>query len=150
MSVYISPVGLAAAPVANQLALLATYKERLCKSYCVDSSLQPQVSATYKSGTPRFTGTTVFVPIQVVITVVTKAGCCGVNTSLFTENYIVAFRGQTGLPRAVTISAVDRDITPSCVQCGRANGITINDSFTVTITPATTATTPTEPETPAD
>lgn len=134
MSVYLSPVGLAAAPVANQLSLLATYKERLCKSYCVDSSLQPQVSATYTNGTPRFVGETVFVPIRVVITVVTQNGCCGANTNLYTENYVVAFRGQTGLPASVTISPIDRDVQPSCVQCGRANGITINDSFSITLT----------------
>lgn len=139
MSVYISPVGLAAAPVANQLALLATYKERLCRSYCVDSTDQPQVSATYTNGTPTLVGETVFVPIIVNITVVTRRDCCNVNTSLFTERYLVAFRGQTALPTAVTISAPDRNVQPSCVQCGRANGITINDSFTVTITPATPA-----------
>lgn len=136
MSVYISPVGLAAAPTANQLAILATYKERLCRSYCIDSSLQPQVSATYTAGTPRFVGETVFVPIRVVITVVTPHGCCQATTHYFTENYVVAFRGQTGLPTAVEISTPDRDVQPSCVQCGRANGITVNDSLTITITPA--------------
>lgn len=139
MSVYLSPVGLAAAPTANELAILATYKERLCKSYCIDSSLQPQVSATYTNGTPRFVGETVFIPIRVVITVVTQNGCCNANTHLFTENYVVAFRGQTGLPTAVTIGTPDRDVQPSCVQCGRANGITINDSLTITITPAAAA-----------
>lgn len=139
MSVYISPAGLAAAPVANQLAILATYKERLCRSYCIDSSLQPQVSATYTNGTPRFIGETVFIPIRVVLTVVTQQGCCGANTNLYTENYVVAFRGQTGLPTAVTISTPDRDVQPSCVQCGRANGITVNDSLLITITPATPA-----------
>lgn len=135
MSVYISPAGLAAAPGANQLAIVATYKERLCKSYCVGSTLQPQISATYSNGTPRFVGETVFIPIRVVITVVTQTSCCHANTQLFTENYVVAFRGQTGLPTSVTISAPDRDVLPSCVQCGRANGITINDSLLITITP---------------
>lgn len=136
MAVYLSPVGLAAAPTANQLALLATYKERLCRSYCVDSTLQPQISVTYTSGTPRLVGETVFVPVKAVITVITQSCGCNANTSLFTENYVVAFQGQTGVPTAVEISTPDRDILPSCVQCGRANGVTINDSFTVTITPA--------------
>lgn len=139
MSVYISPIGLAAAPVANELAILAVYKERLCRSYCVDSSLLPQVSVTYTNGTPRFVGETVYVPIRAVITIVTQNGCCNANTHLATENYVVAFRGQTGLPTAVTIGTPDRDIQPSCVQCGRANGITINDSLTITITPAAAA-----------
>lgn len=137
MSVYISPVGLAAAPVANQLAFLAVYKERLCRSYCIDSSLQPQVSVVYSNGTPRFVGETVYVPIKAVITVVTQCcNNCNAQTHLFTENYVIAFRGQTGLPTAVTIGTPDRDVQPSCVQCGRAHGITINDSLTVTITPA--------------
>lgn len=136
MAVYLSPVGLAAAPVANELAILATYKERLCESFCVDADLQPQVTVTYTTGTARFVGTTVFIPIKAVISVVTRSGCCNARTHLFTEKYIVAFRGQTGLPTAVTIGAPDRDVQPSCVQCGRANGITINDSFTITITPA--------------
>lgn len=136
MSVYVSPVGLAAAPTANQLAILATYKERLCRSYCIDSQLQPQVSVTYTNGQARFVGETVFVPIKAVITVVTQRDCCNANTHLFTENYLVAFRGQTGLPTSVTIGVPDRDVQPSCVQCSRANGITINDSFIITITPA--------------
>lgn len=137
MSVFISPVGLAAAPTANQLAFLATYKERLCKSYCIDSSLQPQVSVVYSNGTPRFVGETVFIPIKAVITVVTQCcSSCNAQTHLYTENYVVAFRGQAGVPTAVAISVPDRDVQPSCVQCGKANGITIYDSLTVTITPA--------------
>ena len=135
MAVYLSPAGLAAAPVANQLAILATYKERLCKSYCIDSTVQPQVSATYKTGTTRFVGETVFIPIRVVITVVTQQSCCRANTQLFTEDYVVAFRGQTALPTAVNVSVPDRDVQPSCVQCGKANGININDSLLITITP---------------
>lgn len=140
MSVFISPVGLAGTQVANQLALLATYKERLCRSYCIDSSLQPQVSVVYSNGTPRFVGETVFVPIKAVISVVTQCcNSCNAQTHLYTENYVVAFRGQTGVPTAVTISVPDRDVQPSCVQCDKANGITIYDSLTVTITPAAAA-----------
>lgn len=101
MSVFISPVGLAGTQVANQLALLATYKERLCRSYCIDSSLQPQVSVVYSNGTPRFVGETVFVPIKAVISVVTQCcNSCNAQTHLYTENYVVAFRGQTEIGRA--------------------------------------------------
>ena len=71
MAVTISPVGLAAAPVANQLSFMATYKERLCRPFCIHSTIQPQVSVVYTTDTPRLVDTTVFVPVKAVITVVT-------------------------------------------------------------------------------
>ena len=44
----ISPVGLATtALVANQVSVLATYNEKLCRPYCVNGSVQPQTSITY-------------------------------------------------------------------------------------------------------
>ena len=93
MAVTISPVGLAAAPVANELAFMATYKEKLCRPFCIDSTIQPQVSVVYTTGTPRLVDTTVFVPVKAVITVGTQYSNCGCNahTQLFTENFVVAF-----------------------------------------------------------
>ena len=137
MVVSISPVGLAAAPVANTLAIMATYKERLCRPFCIDSTIQPQVSVVYTTGTPRLVDTTVFIPVQVVITIVTQVNKCGCNahTQLFTENFVVAFQGQTALPTAVTLTNVGRDEFGSNVNCGCAHSYTINDSITVTITP---------------
>lgn len=95
MAVTISPVGLAAAPVANELSFMATYKEKLCRPFCIDSTIQPQVSVVYTTGTPRLSETTVFIPIKAVITMVTQYGNCGCNahTQLFTENFVVAFQG---------------------------------------------------------
>ena len=137
MAVTISPVGLAAAPVANQLSFMATYKEKLCRPFCIDSTIQPQVSVVYTIGTPRLVDTTVFVPVKAVITVVTQYSSCGCNahTQLFTENYIIAFQGQTALPTAVTLGTVGRDMYGSNVSCGCAHTYTINDSLTLTITP---------------
>lgn len=139
MAVTISPVGLAAAPVANELSLMATYKEKLCRPYCTDSTIQPQVSVVYTTGTPRLVDTTVFIPVQVVITIVTQVNKCGCNahTQLFTENFVVAFQGQTALPTAVTLTNVGRDEFGSNVNCGCAHSYTINDSIIVTITPPT-------------
>lgn len=39
--VTLSPVGLAAAPVANQVSFLATFKEKLCRCVCATSTNQP-------------------------------------------------------------------------------------------------------------
>lgn len=139
MVVSISPVGLAAAPVANTLAIMATYKERLCRPFCIDSTIQPQVSVVYTTGTPRLVDTTVFVPVKAVITIVTQNNSCGCNahTQLFTENFVVAFQGQTALPASVILNNLGRDEFGSDVKCGCAHSYTINDSLTVVITPAT-------------
>lgn len=141
MAVTISPVGLATAPVANELAFMATYKERLCRPFCIDSTIQPQVSVVYTTGTPRLVDTTVFVPVKAVITIVTQVNRCGCNahTQLFTENFVVAFQGQTALPTAVTLTNVGRDQFGSNVNCGCAHTYTINDSLTLAITPPATA-----------
>lgn len=138
MAVTISPVGLAAAPVANELSFMATYNEKLCRPFCVDSTIQPQVSVVYTTGTPRLVDTTVFIPVKAVITVVTQNSKCGCNahTQLFTENFVVAFQGQTAVPATVTLTQVGRDQFGSNVNCGCAFSYTINDSLTLSIAPA--------------
>lgn len=138
MATVISPVGLAAAPVANTLSFLATYKEKLCHPYCIDSTIQPQVSITYTTGTPRLNDTTVFVPVTAVITIVTQVNKCGCNahTQLFTEDFVLAVQGQTAVPTAVTLTNVGRDRFGSNVSCGCAHTYTINDSLVLTLTPA--------------
>ncbi len=45
--VTLSPVGLAAAPVANQVSFLATFKEKLCRCVCATSTNQPFATVTY-------------------------------------------------------------------------------------------------------
>ena len=138
MAVTISPVGLAAAPVANELSFMATYKEKLCRPFCVDSTIQPQVSVVYTTGTPRLVETTVFIPVKAVITVVTQNSQCGCNahTQLFTENFVVAFQGQTAIPTTVTLTQVGRDQFGTNVNCGCAHTYTINDSLVLSIAPA--------------
>lgn len=135
MAVTVSPVGLAAAPVANVANIMATYKEKLCRPYCTDSTIQPQVSVVYTTSTTRLNESTVFVPVRATITIVTQDNMCGCNahTQLFTENFVVAFQGQTALPTSVTIANVGRDAFGSNVTCGRAYSYTINDSITITL-----------------
>lgn len=132
----LSPVGLAAAPVANQLSILATFREKLCHPFCINSSIQPLATVQYSSGTPVLNGTTVFVPITARLTVVTGSGC-NAKTQLFTEQFYAAFQGQTGVPTAVTITSVGQLQGGSCVQCGCAHAYSVNDSLTIAITPPT-------------
>lgn len=139
MAVTISPVGLTAAPVANTAAIMATYKERLCRPFCVDSTIQPQVSVVYTTGTPRLNGTTVFIPVRAVITVVTQGSSCGcdAHTQLFTEDFVVAFQGRTTVPTTVTLTNVGRNQFGSDVRCGCAHSYTINDSLTIAVSAPT-------------
>ena len=132
--IRLSPVGLAATPVANQVSLLATFREKLCHPFCIDSSIQPLATLQYSTGTPILNGTTVFVPVTARLTVVTGSGC-NAKTQLFTEQFYVAFQGQTAVPTAVTITSVGRVQGGANVQCGCAYAYSVNDSLTVAITP---------------
>lgn len=132
--ITISPVGLAGtALVANQLSMLATIKEKLCRAICVNSSVMPQVAVTYTSGTPTLNDATVFVPITATVTVVTPGCGCKATTQLFTESFEVAFQGQTAVPASVTITNEGRSMALTNVGCGKAHSYTIYDSLTVAI-----------------
>lgn len=137
MATYLSPVGLAAAPVNNQLSVLATYKEELCKPYCAAKELSTQPGVTYTYGTPVLVGSTVFVPITAQILVLTPGNCCNATPITFTERFEVAFQGQTALPASVNITSTGRIQTPTCIDSkGCAHGYVINDSLTIALVAA--------------
>lgn len=133
--VTISPSGLnGTALTANQVSLLASYSEKLCRTYCVNSTLQPQYSIVYSYGTPVLNETTVFVPITAIITIVTPGSRnCNATTQLYTEKFMVSFQGQTALPKSVAIASVGRTSNGSNVKCCRTKNYSIHDSLTITI-----------------
>lgn len=88
MAVYLSPVGLSTAQVPNRVSLLAIYKERLCRRVCDNSTNQPESFVTYKTGTPVFNGTTVFVPVIATVTIVTPGCGCKATTQVITEKFM--------------------------------------------------------------
>lgn len=135
--VYISPVGLATAPAANSVSFLATFKEKLCRYICENSTNQPEAFVTYKNETPILNGSTVFVPVVATITIVTPGCGCAVTTQVITERFMVAFQGQTAVPTAVTITSEGVTQGLFKIVCGKSNCYAINDSLAVTITPAT-------------
>lgn len=140
MSVYQSPVGLSAAPVANQLSVMLTFKERLCEPICVVNDNQPSASVSYSVGNPTLVGTTVFVPIIAQIQILAPSSCCKAQPLIFTERFKVAFQGRTTLPTTTpVIESVGTDPSLSCVKGGKAYGYVINDSVTVTIGASSTA-----------
>lgn len=131
--VTLSPVGLAAAPVVNQAALLATFKEKLCRCVCATSSNQPQATVSYSNETPILNGTTVFVPIVATITIVTPRCGCSATTQVVTERFIVAFQGRTTVPTSVTVAQLGTTQSLTKIVCGKSNCYVVNDSLTVTI-----------------
>lgn len=122
MAVYLS-----AAQVPNRVSLLATYKERLCRRICENSTNQPEAFVTYKTGTPIFNGTTVIA----TVTIVTPGCGCQATTQV-----MAAFQEQTGLPTNVVLSAEGQTQRLANVSCGSSNCLAIYSSLTVTITPA--------------
>lgn len=137
--VYLSPAGLAAAPVANRLAILATFKEKLCKTVCAISTNQPSATVTYTNETPVLRGTTVFVPVVARITLVTPGCGCDANIQTITERFIVAFQDQTALPTSVTITSEGQIQGLIKVVCGKSSCYAINESLSITITPPAAA-----------
>lgn len=137
--VYLSPVGLAAAPVANRLSLLATFKEKLCRSVCASSTNQPEAFVSYKNETPVLNGSTVFVPIVATVTLVTPGCGCRAVTQVINERFVVAFQDQTAIPTAVSITQEGQTQGLAKVVCGKSSCYAINDSIAITITPTATA-----------
>ena len=131
--VTISPVGLANAPVVNQVSLLATFKERLCRCVCSTSTNQPQATVAYTNGTPILNGTTVLVPINATVTIVTPGCGCKATTQVINERFVVAFQGRTTLPTSVTITQVGTTQGLIKIVCGKSNCYALNSSLTVAI-----------------
>lgn len=141
MAVELSPVGLSAAPVANRLSLLATYREKLCRCICVNSGTQPQGFVSYTYESPTLQGTTIFIPIVARVTIVSPGCGCEAIPQVYTERFMVAFQDYTALPTAVTITSEGTMQGLTNVRCGKSNCYAIYDSIAITITPGT-ATTP--------
>lgn len=140
MAVYQNPVGLAAAPVNNQLSEMVTFKERLCTPICAVNSNQPIGTVSYTAGQSVLNGTTVFVPIEAQIQLTVPTGCCKAEQQLITERFTVAFQGRTTLPTSEpVITSVGTSQGLSCVRNGKAYGYVINDSITVSIGASSTA-----------
>lgn len=134
MAVYLTNVGLAASPTANSLSLSALYKEKLRNCYCANADSLLNATVQYAHGTPVLVGSTVFVPITATITL-TKQG--NSVPSVFTEEFVVDFQGQTSLPEnnGVTITSQGTYQGLSNYSNGKTNIYSVNDSIVVAITP---------------
>lgn len=118
---------------SGSLSALVTFREKLCRAFCIDSTTQPKASVSYTAGTPRFDGTTVFVPVSAEITIISPSCQCQAKVQLFTEEFIVAFQGQKGLPSSVSIESVGRIGGGADIRCGCARYYRIDDSLVIEI-----------------
>lgn len=135
--VTLSPVGLATAPVANQVGILATFKEKLCRCVCAASTDQPFAIVSYRNEAPVLNGTTVFVPVIATVTITTPNACkCQAETQVVNERFVVAFQGRTALPSSVTISQLGMTQGLIKIVCGKSNCYAVNSSIAVTISEA--------------
>lgn len=141
MAVELSPVGLSAAPVANRLSLLATYREKLCRYVCANAGTQPQGFVSYTYESPTLQGSTIFIPIVARVTIVSPGCGCEAIPQVYTERFMVAFQDYTALPTSVTITSEGTMQGLTNVRCGKSNCYAIYDSIAITITPGTTAAT---------
>lgn len=137
MVVIVLFIGLSTAQVPDRVSLLATYKERLCRRICENSTNQPEASVTYKTGTPIFNGTAVFVPVIATVTTVTPECGCQATAQAIAEEFMAAFQEQTGLPANAVLSAEGQTQRSANVSCGSPDCLAIYSSLAATITPAT-------------
>lgn len=140
MAIFLSPVGSTTAPAANEIRALAVFKEKACNAFRVRQDVPPTATVTYRVGTPRLVGTTLFVPITATVSAVVNKGCCCAETIQCPETFLVAFQGVTTLPTTpVTVTSLGLETLTPGVSCGWTKCLTVNDSILITLPAAAPA-----------
>lgn len=136
MAVYLNVAGNAVVPAANEIRALAVFKEKACNAFRVCQDVPITATVAYRVGTPRLVDTTLFVPITATVSATVLKGCCGAETLLFPETFLVAFQGQTAVPTTpITVESLGTEALTPGVTCGCTRCLTVNDSILVTLTP---------------
>ena len=122
---------------ATSQVFTADLTERLCKPYCVLSSIQPSVNVVYTIDDTNLVGTDLYVTIkaQGTVTYVSKSGnpCCP-SQKVFTEYFTTSFAGATNAS-TVTIEQASGTVNPYLVNCYNvACGISAINVITLTFT----------------
>lgn len=122
---------------ATSQVFTATLTERLCKPYCVISSIQPSVDVQYSIDDTELVGSVLYATIkaQGTITYVAKNGnpCCP-SQKVFTEYFTTSFAGATSAS-TITIEQANGIISPALVNCCNvACGIAAKNVITLTFT----------------
>lgn len=114
----------------------ADVTEKLCKPYCVLSSIQPTVDVTYTIDDTNLVGTNLYVTVKAqgsVIYVAKNGSPCCPNTKVFTEYFTVSFAGATAAS-TVTVTQDAGLVKPAYVNCCNvACGISAVNVVTLTL-----------------
>lgn len=122
---------------ATSQVFTADLTERLCKPYCVLSSIQPSVNVVYSIDDTNLVGTDLYVTIkaQGTVTYVSKNGspCCP-SQKVFTEYFTTSFAGATAAS-TVTVAQANGIVKAAFVNCCNvACGISALNVVTLTFT----------------
>lgn len=122
---------------ATSQVFTANLTERLCRPFCVLSSIQPSVNMSYTIDDTTLVGTTLYVTVkaQGTVTYVPKNGntCCPAQ-KVFTEYFTTSFTGATSAS-TVTIAQANGVVRPYNVNCFNvACGISALNIVTLTFT----------------
>ena len=122
---------------ATSQVFTSTLTERLCKPYCVISSIQPSVDVQYSIEDTTLVGTVLYVTVraQGTVTYVSKNGnpCCP-SQKVFTEYFTTSFADATNAS-TVTIEQANGTVNPYLVNCYNvACGIAAKNVITLTFT----------------
>lgn len=122
---------------ATSQVFTADLTERLCKPYCVLSSIQPSVNVVYTIDDTQLVGGELYVTVkaQGTVTYVPKNGnsCCPAQ-KVFTEYFTTSFTGATAAS-TVTIAQANGVVRPAFVSCFNvACGISALNIVTLTFT----------------
>ena len=122
---------------ATSQVFTANLTERLCKPFCVLSSIQPSVNMSYTIDDTTLVGTTLYVTVkaQGTMTYVPKNGnaCCPAQ-KVFTEYFTTSFTGATSAS-SVTIEQANGTVNPAFVSCMNvACGISAINVITLSFT----------------
>ena len=121
---------------ATSQVFTANLTERLCKPFCVLSSIQPSVNMSYTIDDTTLVGTTLYVTVkaQGTVTYVPKNGnaCCPAQ-KVFTEYFTTSFTGATS---ASSVTIAHQNITCTvmkrqtrCVLKSFLNSFPISQTF---------------------
>ena len=121
---------------ATAQSYTANATERLCKPYCVNSSIQPNVQVNYSIDETNLVGTNLYVTIkaQGEVTYVPKCGSpCNPSQKIFTEYFTISFANATSESN-VTITQNAGVVKPAYVNCyGVACGISALNVVNITL-----------------
>lgn len=108
----------------------------LCRDYCVNNSVSPQMTVNYEVSKVEAVNGTAFVTIKANAHVIYQEACgcsCHAKTDMFNESFKVAFVGS-GVP-TVALTQTPHVNGPEDVRCcNKSNAFSTTTDLTITAT----------------